>query len=50
MVLFALLNLGMIESLVNGLLSATDAIRVFFHTENCLFAANTYVTGLPMRS
>jgi hypothetical protein len=36
-VLFALLNLGMIESLANGLLSATDAVQAFFHTENCLF-------------
>jgi hypothetical protein len=35
--LFALLNLGMIEALVNGVLSATQALRVFFHTENCLF-------------
>lgn len=37
LVLFALLNLGIIESLANGLLSATNALRVFFHTENCLF-------------
>src|SRR6266478_4375203 len=35
--LFALLNLGMIESLANGLVSAADALRVFFHAENCLF-------------
>jgi hypothetical protein len=34
---FALLNLGMIESLANGLVSVTDALRVFFHAENCLF-------------
>ena len=33
---FALLTLGMLESLANGLLSATDALRVFFHAENCL--------------
>ena len=26
-----------IESLANGSLSATNALRVFFHTENCLF-------------
>jgi hypothetical protein len=37
LVLFALLNLGIIESLANGLLSATNALRVFFHAENCLF-------------
>src|SRR5476649_1942295 len=35
--LFALLNLGMIESLANGLTSAADALRIFFHAENCLF-------------
>jgi hypothetical protein len=35
--LFALLTLGIIESLTYGLLSVTDALRVFFHTENCLF-------------
>jgi hypothetical protein len=37
LVLFALLSLGIIESLANGLLSATNALRIFFHTENCLF-------------
>lgn len=35
--LFALLNMGIIESLANGLLSARHALRVFFHIENCLF-------------
>src|SRR5215831_3037027 len=35
--LFAILTLGMLESLAHGLLSATDALRVFFHAENCLF-------------
>jgi hypothetical protein len=35
--LFALLGLGMIESLANGLVSAPDALRLFFHAENCLF-------------
>ena len=35
--LFALLNLGIIESLANGLISATDALRVFYNGENCLF-------------
>jgi hypothetical protein len=38
--LFALLCLGMVESLANGLVSATDALRVFFHAENCLFVRN----------
>lgn len=35
--LFALLTLGMIESLANGLVSASDALGVFFNAENCLF-------------
>ncbi len=35
--LFALLTLGILESLANGLLSTTDALQVFFHTENGLF-------------
>jgi len=33
----ALLTLGLIESLANGLLGATDAVRSFFHADNCLF-------------
>jgi hypothetical protein len=37
LLLFALLSLGLIESLANGLVSATDALRIFFHAENCLF-------------
>jgi|SRR5579884_3147225 len=35
--LFALLNLGIVESLANGLLSAVDTVRLFFNAENCLF-------------
>ena len=35
--LFALINLGIIESLANGLVSATDVVQVFFDAENCLF-------------
>ena len=34
---FALLCLGVTESLASGLMSATDAVRLFFHAENCLF-------------
>lgn len=37
MEIFALLNLGILESLSHGLISATDALRKFFHAENCLF-------------
>ncbi|HZF37568.1 MAG TPA: hypothetical protein VE715_01985, partial [Blastocatellia bacterium] len=35
--LFALLNLGLVESLASGSISAADAVRIFFHAENCLF-------------
>ena len=35
--LFALFTLGLLESLAHGLLSATDALQVFFHADNCLF-------------
>ena len=34
---FALLCLGVIESLANGAISARRAIQLFFHAENCLF-------------
>jgi hypothetical protein len=34
---FSVLVLGIIESLANGMVSATDAIRVFFNAENCSF-------------
>lgn len=35
--LFALINLGMLESLSNGVMSAASAVRSFFHGENSLF-------------
>ncbi len=35
--LFALLNLGMVQSLASGMLSATDAIKRFYHVDNCLY-------------
>jgi hypothetical protein len=35
--LFALLNLGILDSLTSGVMSATDALRIFFNAENCLF-------------
>ncbi len=34
---FALLSLGVVESLMNGLVSAADAVAMFFHAENCRF-------------
>ncbi len=38
---FALLCLGMVESLSGGLVSVRDAVRIFFHGENCLFVRKT---------
>jgi hypothetical protein len=35
--LFAWLNLGLVESLVEQQLRPIDAVRIFFHGENCLF-------------
>jgi len=34
---FALLSLGAIESLGSGAVRASDAIRLLFHADNCLF-------------
>lgn len=35
--LFALLNLGITQSLVSGVLSATEALQNFYHADNCLY-------------
>lgn len=35
--LFALLNLGIAQSLTSGVLSATEAIQRFYHADNCLY-------------
>lgn len=35
--LFALVNLGLIESLANGSIGATEAARRFYFADNCLF-------------
>ena len=34
---FALLNLGIVQSLASGVLSATEAIQRFYHADNCLY-------------
>ncbi len=34
---FALLNLGIIQSLASGVLSATEAVQHFYHADNCLY-------------
>lgn len=35
--LFAWLNLGVIESLGSGIITPSDAVRLFFNADNCLF-------------
>ncbi len=35
--LFAFLNLGVIQSLKSGVISATEAVKQFYHAENCLY-------------
>ncbi len=50
--LFALLNLGIVQSLASGVLSPTEAVERFYHAENCLYvrkhfrqkAANTIMS------
>lgn len=37
LVVFAVINLGFIESLANGLLSAAEAVSNFYFADNCLF-------------
>jgi hypothetical protein len=34
---FALLNLGMVQSLASGVISATEAVQLFYNAENCLY-------------
>ncbi len=35
--LFALVNLGLAQSLASGVLSVTEAIQRFYHADNCLY-------------
>jgi hypothetical protein len=39
--LFALINLGVIESLANGSISPTDSIRLLYNADNCLHVNKT---------
>lgn len=34
---FALLNLGLVQSLASGVVSPTEAVERFYHAENCLY-------------
>ena len=35
--LFALVNLGLVQSLASGILSPTEAVKRFYHADNCLY-------------
>ena len=35
--LFALVNLGLVQSLTSGLLSPSEAVKRFYHADNCLY-------------
>ena len=39
--LFALINLGIVESLSNGLVGAAECLQLFFHADNCLYVRKT---------
>jgi hypothetical protein len=40
--LFALVNLGLVQSLASGILSPTDAIQLFYHADNCLYVQKRF--------
>ena len=40
--LFAWLNLGIVESLTKGILKPEEAVRIFFHGDNCLFVETEF--------
>jgi hypothetical protein len=35
--LFALVNLGLVQSMASGVLTPTEAVERFYHTGNCLY-------------
>jgi len=48
--IFALLNLGVLESLSHGLISAADALHTFFMLTTVSMCASKYATGQQTRS
>jgi hypothetical protein len=40
--IFALVNLGLVQSLASGILTATDAIHRFYHADNCLYVQKQF--------
>lgn len=43
---FAILNLGLLEMLWNGAITATDAVVRFYNAENCLFVRRSMKSEL----
>jgi hypothetical protein len=41
--LFALVNLGLVQSLASGILSPADAIHRFYQADNCLSAITRFI-------
>jgi hypothetical protein len=39
---FALLNLGLVQSLASGVISAAEVIQLFYHAENCLYVGEHF--------
>ena len=39
---FALLNLGLVQSMASGIISAAEAIRLFYHADNCLYVQKRF--------
>jgi hypothetical protein len=35
--LFALVNLGLVQSLASGVITTTEAVKKFYHADNCLY-------------
>lgn len=40
--LFALVNLGLVQSLASGVLSPTEALERFYHVDNCLYVQKRF--------
>ncbi len=39
---FALLNLGIVQSLASGVISAAEAVQLFYNAENCLYVGKHF--------
>ena len=48
--LFALLNLGLVQSLTSGVISPSEAVERFYHAENCLYVQKHFRQKAATRS